>query len=117
MTGLTSEMFRSAVRESKTLANERSAFERIMESNTARLMDFAKPYVGRLCNGDRESLLGNAIDFMWGWRKSHNSREESLLQFWDRCLRAAALLRTTWHVSRFDGWATVRGERLGAQGA
>lgn len=100
----------------RTAEQERAAFERIMASNTARLMDFSKPYVARLCNGDRESLLGNAIEKMWTARKSHNPKEESLLQFWDRCLRAAALLRTTWQVSRFDGWTTVRGEHLGAQG-
>lgn len=101
----------------RTEAQERAVFERIMESNTAKLMDFAKPYVGRLNNDDRGELLGTAIENMWERRKTHNPKQESLLQFWDRCLRAAALLRETWRVSRFDGWTTVRGTQLGAQGA
>jgi hypothetical protein len=102
--------------QEKTVAQHRIAFERFMEANTARLMDFSKPYVGRLCNQDREDLLGHAIEEMWTQRRTHSPKEESLLQFWDRCLRAAALLRATWQVSRFDGWTTVRGEHLGAQG-
>lgn len=102
--------------QTRTVEQERAAFDRIMEANTARLMDFAKPYVGRLNNADRGTLLGSALTFMWERRKTHNPKAESLLQFWDRCLRAAAVLRKSWLVSKFDGWTWVRGAELGAQG-
>lgn len=93
---------------------ERAMFEQAMETNVAKLSDFAKPYVGRLSNADRGFLLGKALEQMWETRKSYKPGVESLLEFWDRCLKAAANVRRTWRVSRFDGWTTVRGDRLGA---
>ena len=109
------------MKQTKTIggpADERVAFEQTMVTNIAKLLDFAKPYVGRLNSSDRGALLGSALEKMWEWRKSYKPRSgESLLQYWDRCLAAAAKMRKTWQVSRFDGWTTVRGEHLGAQGA
>lgn len=103
--------------QTKSEDQQRVAFEATMTANTAKLMDFAKPYVGRLNNTDRETLLGAALEKMWEWRKTYKpGHGESLLQYWDRCLKAAAKLRSTWQVSRFDGWTTVRGDALGAVG-
>lgn len=98
-----------------SVEKERAAFEQIMRVNTARLMDFSRPYVSRLSNKDREGFLAGALVLMWDRRKTHNPKTESLLQYWDRCLKAMAMTKRSWLVSRFDGWVWVRGDKLGQE--
>lgn len=81
---------------------ERAEFDDQMSRNVAKLMDFAKPYVGRLTPSDCELLLGWALTEAWARRATFAPRKASLLIWWDECLRAAADRQPYWNVIWYD---------------
>lgn len=95
---------------------EQVEFEVMLAQRVAKLMDFAKPYVGRLSSADRNYLLATALHTAWLTRKEFDpekAEEAGLLLWWNKCLRAAALTQRTWFVFHMDRWERVSGERLG----
>jgi hypothetical protein len=96
---------------------EEQQFERWLAGRTAKLMDYAAPFVGRLGTADRDYFLGKAVHEAWVTRKELNPEkpeEAGLLLWWDKCLRTAAASRQQWRVSMFDGsYRFVPGNKLG----
>lgn len=93
---------------------EMAAFEMQMAKYTARLMDFALPYTRRLSSKDLDFFLTNALSFAWQRRKQFNPERGSLLQWWDGCLKSAALTRKSWRQRHMDYWEVVPGHKLGS---
>lgn len=92
---------------------ERDAFEEVMAAHVARLMEFAKPYVSRLCGRDREAFLNDALEKAWGLRKEFNPHKSSLLLWWEKCLQHAALARSEWVLYYQTDIKFVPGKELG----
>ena len=92
---------------------ERDAFEEVMAAHVARLMEFAKPYVSRLNGRDREFFLDKALAKAWERRKEFNPHRASLLSWWDKCLRHAALARPEWVLYYQHDLKFVSGRDLG----
>lgn len=95
------------------LTSERAEFERIMQTHVAQLMGFAKPYVGRLSASDRELLLTAALNCAWERRGQFKPEQESILQWWDGCLRFAATRRPRWPLIYSHRTIWVSGVELG----
>jgi hypothetical protein len=104
---------------------EQAQFELFMESRTAQLLDFAKPYIGRLVTSQRDAFLETALNKAWENRaalKPHRNKYGSttvdVLRWWeDRCLRPTALSRQTWDLRTYDRQIeTVSGRQLGKRG-
>ena len=93
--------------------SEREQFEDDMAAHIAALMDYAKPYVGRLSNGDRDYFIRTALEFAWDRHKQFNPEKTSLLRWWEECLHSAALTRKTWTLRYSHAMKTVRGKHLG----
>lgn len=95
------------------LDKERDAFESVMAEHVAPLMGFARPYVGRLCRADTEALLRDALECAWERRGQFKPAQESLLQWWDGCLKFAALRRPKWATVYSHRIIWVKGADLG----
>lgn len=94
-------------------ATERAEFEQVMAAHVAKLMDFAKPYVGRLSRADTAYFIEQALEEAWIQRSTFNPHKASLLTWWERCLRAAASSRKLWSLQYSTGIEWVRGADLG----
>lgn len=81
---------------------ERAAFEEQMARKTAALCDFARAYIGRLVESEREQLLSLALEQAWQRRAQFRPEKASLLTWWDGCLRAAADTKPEWQVIWYD---------------
>lgn len=93
--------------------DEREAFENVMASHVAKLMDFARPYVGRLCRADSEYFVERALEEAWTRRDNFEPTKASLLMWWEGCLKAAALTRKAWCVQYSHKVEWVPGSKLG----
>lgn len=94
------------------LEREEREFHDMMARNVTRLMDFAKPWVGRMTNRGRKYFLAKAIDIAWQRRAEFNPKRQSILLWWRDCLKAAALSRSEWHLLTIDDVEVVSGEKL-----
>lgn len=94
---------------------EMAAFEKHMVENTARLLDFARPYTGRLSPTDYSVFIQYALKFAWQRRKQFDPCHGSMLQWWDGCLKSAALTRKSWRLRHMDFWTIVPGHKLGKE--
>lgn len=100
------------------VSREQQLFERDLARHTATLMNFAKPYIGRLSGADRDAFLSGALSAAWTTRSKYQPDKEnaSLLLWWEKCLRAAALTRQWWRCSTFDRkFEMVLGTKLGRE--
>lgn len=95
---------------------ERVDFENTLGRHTASLCEFARPYVGRLTKADSGSFLAAALAEAWLRRTDFDPEQESLLLWWEGCLRAAALTRPAWRIWRSSEWVEVPGKLLGKKG-
>lgn len=94
---------------------ERVDFENALGRRLASLCEHAKPYVGRLRKTDSNALLAAAIEAAWERRAAFDPGQHSLPLWWEECLRAASLTRSTWRVWRGNEWVAVSGRALGAR--
>jgi DNA-directed RNA polymerase specialized sigma24 family protein len=97
---------------------EQIAFMRDMAKHTAQLMDFAKPYIGRLSSADRDAFISESLMYAWQTREQYKPDKENagLLKWWNGCLRFAAGTRLNWRCSTFDGqFHMVPGKKLGQE--
>lgn len=94
---------------------DRRNFDEFMARNTARLMDYAKKYVGRLPSLERELFLSRALRAAWDTRMTYSPQREAagLLLWWETCLRTAALSRRYWHQLYQDDVRLIAGKDLG----
>lgn len=96
---------------------ERRQFEKDMQDHVARLCEYARPYVAALIPEDRIAFLDAALAAAWRERKMFNPQSASLYQWWERCLRSAALTRDRWYEYDMHGrQVAVLAERLGRGG-
>lgn len=98
---------------------EQLAFQRDLAQHTAQLMDFARPYMGRLASSDRDFFLSQTLAHAWESRAEFVPDKENagLLKWWEKCLKFAASCQLYWRVSRFDGtYHMVLGRTLGREG-
>lgn len=97
---------------------EQLAFMRDLARHTAQLMDFSKPYIGRLSGTDRDYFLSKALEAAWTRREEFvpTKENEGLLRWWNVCLKDAAKARTEWRCSTFDAkFVMVPGSKLGQE--
>lgn len=92
-----------------------TAFEIFMTRNVAQLMGFAKPYVGSLTAASVEPFLERALKIAEQRFEPKKMRAGSMLIWWDECLRAVAMTRSSWKVRTFDGWRWITGWQLGLE--
>ena len=94
---------------------ERAAFENDMGVHVAQLMGFAKRYLMharyQLRPKDREALLRDALELAWRFRE--NLGPVPLLQWWDKCLRLAAMKRVWWTLHYDYRRINISGRELG----
>ena len=94
---------------------ERVEFEKVMAAHVARLMGFARPFVGRLAPVDATDLIERALEAAWAKRGSFNPHKASLLIWWEECLREAARSRPRWCLRHSSGVEWVRSDQLGVR--
>ncbi|HEX7041415.1 MAG TPA: hypothetical protein VF202_14960 [Trueperaceae bacterium] len=103
---------------------ERQQFEAFMKRHTAKLLDFAKPYIGRLIPEQREEFLTVALERAWESRHelkpkktAFGTEQVELLRWWeDYCLKPAARSRKVWTLRTWDRQREfVKGTKLGRQ--
>lgn len=108
-----------------TMTLEREQFDEFMVRNQARLLDFAKPYIGSLVLDQREEFLKFALERAWETRAQLKPRKSAfaeanidILRWWeDNCLIPAARSRDQWLLRTWDRRTEiVSGRRLGRQG-
>lgn len=105
------------LRSIEQVLRERQQFEADMRAHVARLCSYAGPYVSALTSADRDAFFDAALDQAWQRRAGFHPASTSLYQWWEECLRAAALTRDFWYARH--GAMEVRrisGRRLGANG-
>lgn len=85
-----------------------------MTRHAAQIHNIAAPFVGRLCNQDKEDLLTKALEFAWDSRKTLKDAPQILL-WWRAALVKAALTRKEWVVQYSDGDRVLAAEKLGRE--
>jgi hypothetical protein len=97
---------------------EQTAFVHDMTRHAARLMDFSKPYIGRLAASDRDFFINKAFMVAFERRELFvpGKENEGLLHWWNECLKITARSRKEWRCSTFDGtYVMVLGVKLGQE--
>jgi hypothetical protein len=97
-----------------TYTEDRAVFEAQLRQppHFARMLDHARPFVGRLTKLDRHSLIEIAWDNLWAQRDCIHETND-ILRLWIASLTGAARTRKTWLVWNGAYWTRVKGERLG----
>lgn len=97
-------------------------FDQFMRRHSASLLDFAKPYIGRLGPVQREEFLEVALTQAWEKRAELKVKKTgyaestvNVLRWWeDFCLKPAALSKKEWRLRTWDRQIEiVPGNRLG----
>ena len=92
---------------------DREAFDDMMALHVARLMDYARPFVGRLSSYDSSKLINDAIEIAWETSGAFNPETVQMLQWWGECLRRAALRRQAWEIREGETYRWISGRDLG----
>lgn len=80
---------------------------------TARMLNAMRPYTGRMAKPDRHAFIEIALRHAFHRRHKLNPERESVLQWWENCLRDAAASRRMWGVWTGSQWMLVSGKALG----
>ena len=73
----------------------------------ARLCEATGPYIGRMSNADRETMLEHALGMAWTGIEHFNPNRRSLMSYWDDCLQSALNSRLVWRLRWRDVWHVV----------
>ena len=79
----------------------------------ARMLNALRPYTGRLCRRDREAFIDMALRTAFHRRGKLDPERESVLHWWEMCLRDTAARRRMWGVWDGSAWRMVSGKALG----
>jgi hypothetical protein len=102
------------VSDPKVRAAERTQFDSFMASNTARLLDYARPWLGKMPSVERELLLARALRAAWLRRDKYRPDAEGagVLKWWGECLTGALMSRPRWRVYRVGFKAPASGQAI-----
>jgi hypothetical protein len=93
----------------REVVKECEAFVDIMTRDAVfpRLAEQCGPYIGRLGNDDRTAVLAIALELAWEFSGEFDPTKQSLVSWWDACLRYAMGARTHWMCRFRQGWVKV----------
>lgn len=91
---------------------EYEAFRAMFLAQFARLAEQAGRYISRMGNEDRELALATALHLAWINRKDFNPARQSLLIYWDDCLKLSLQGQESWALRYLSGWDAVTPKQL-----
>jgi hypothetical protein len=96
---------------------EYEAFRAMFLAQFARLAEQAGRYISRMSNDDRGLALATALHLAWINRKDFNPGRQSLLVYWNDCLKLSLQGQKTWLLRYLSGWEPITSEQLLAHAA